>query len=122
MPKNQTSFKKGEIHNPKGRPPAVRAIRALLMAKAPEHIKALEELAMSTDDDKLAASIRQWLVEHGIGKAPQAVTGPDGEPLTLVNVSLGSLSTEQLEQLDGIRRALRGEGVTDMPVLEGEVT
>lgn len=46
-----------------------------------------------------------WLANQSIGKAVQAISGPDGRPLNLLDFS--GLTNEQLRQLEAIRAALK---------------
>lgn len=73
-------FQPGQSGNPGGRPKENDEVRALARA----HTKtAIERLAfwMTSDNAKASVSASQALLDRGWGKAPQAVTGPDGEAL-----------------------------------------
>lgn len=59
--------------------------------------------AAKTEKVKLEAY--RWCADQSIGKAVQAISGPDGQPLNLFDFS--SLTVEQLQQLEAIRGALK---------------
>lgn len=54
---------------------------------------------------KVRLDAYKWLADQSIGKAVQAISGPDGEKLQLFDFS--GLTTEQLTQLEQIRTALK---------------
>jgi len=47
----------------------------------------------------------RWLADQSVGKAVQAISGPDGQPLSPFDFS--GLTTDMLQQLEQIRSALK---------------
>lgn len=82
MAANQTSFKKGQITNPKGRPPKTEAVREaerLLAELSPEAVLKLREL-LSCDDLKIQAQVALGIVKATIGELSR-VADAQGNPL-----------------------------------------
>lgn len=82
MGANQTSFKKGDVSNPKGRPPKIDAVREaeqLLAALSPAAVAKLEEL-MQNADEKIQAQVALGIVKATIGELSR-VADKDGNPL-----------------------------------------
>lgn len=73
-------FRKGQSGNPGGRPKEDGDVKLL----ARQHtVAAIERLAhwLMSDNAKASVSAAQALLDRGYGRAPQAITGADGEPL-----------------------------------------
>lgn len=54
--------------------------------------------------EKVKLDAYRWCADQAIGKAVQAISNPDGSPIRL---DLSQLSTDQLQQLESIRGALK---------------
>jgi hypothetical protein len=90
MPENRTpdgKFLPGTTPNPGGRPKAIR--EALEAFRNPEDLKKardrLRELFDHEDGKVAVMAIKEWN-DRALGKAPQAITGQDGEPIK-VNIA-----------------------------------
>lgn len=105
-------FPKGVSGNPGGRSAEREELRRYLREsfgrgaiEGIARMAGLVEGAVACSNQKVRLAAYRWLADQSIGKATQALSGPDGEPLNLFDFS--SLSIEQLEQLEQIRRALK---------------
>jgi hypothetical protein len=86
-----TSWRPGQSGNPSGRPKTDARLREAIQARADELVAKLFELAgLQTDeqgnllpgaDPRVQAMCVGMLLDRGFGKAPQALTGANGEPL-----------------------------------------
>ncbi len=93
---NQTSFKKGDTGNPKGRPPktdAVREAEELLAKLSPMAVAKLEEL-MQTADEKIQAQVALGIVKATIGELSR-VADKDGNPLA----GFASMTKEEILEI-----------------------
>lgn len=82
-------FVKGQSGNPGGRPKVAGAIREMAQALCPEAIAAIHELARTSPDEKVRLAAWRELLDRGIGKAPQSITGEGGEGQAVIYVSSG---------------------------------
>lgn len=111
MPKSETQFKKGQSGNPGGKSAEREELRRYLREEfgrpAIEGIAKMAGLVRGCAGAKgrVRLDAYRWLADQSIGKAAQALTGPDGQPLNLFDFS--SLTTEQLAQLEQIRSAIK---------------
>jgi hypothetical protein len=71
-------FVKGKSGNPSGRPKVDIHIRDLARSHSPEAFDRLLTL-MRSDDERVALSAIEQIHNRAHGKAPQAMTGEDGE-------------------------------------------
>ncbi len=95
---NQTSFKKGDSGNPKGRPPKTEAVREaerLLAELSPKAVAKLGEL-MDGDDVKIQAQVALGIVKATIGEL-QRVAGEDGG--NLLGIDFAGWTPEQVLEL-----------------------
>jgi len=80
MGANETSFKKGQVSNPRGRPPKTDAERAgedFLRSRTVAHAKRLDELTRS-DDEKIALGAVSVALKMTIGTLERQAR-PTGE-------------------------------------------
>jgi hypothetical protein len=71
-------FEKGKSGNPGGRPKAEIAVRDLARQHTVAAIRALVE-ALDATTESVRVSAAQALLDRGWGKAPQTLSGEDGE-------------------------------------------
>jgi Family of unknown function (DUF5681) len=87
-------WKKGQSGNPGGRPRLEGEIRRLAQSHGKRAIRRLAQL-LKSENERVAVTAAQILLDRGFGKAPQAITGPDGGPLMpamLVGISAEPIS------------------------------
>ncbi len=96
-------FEKGTSPNPGGRPKVIR--EALEAFRDPNDLAKLRQrlidIALDTDGDSKAsiAAIKEWH-DRAYGKAPQAITGEDGKPLSMGIVVLPMMQLDALPALE----------------------
>jgi len=71
MARSSTTFKKGQVTNPKGRPKEVAHVRELARKYTKEAISTLAQICMSGDKDSARVAAAIALLDRGYGKAPQ---------------------------------------------------
>lgn len=105
-------FPKGVSPNPGGKSAEREELRRYLRESsgrpAIDGIRAMAGLVPgkhAAKNEKVKLDAYKWLGEQSIGKAVQAISGPDGEKLSLFDLS--GLTTEQLTQLEAIRGAIK---------------
>lgn len=104
-------FEKGKSGNPGGKSPEREELRRWLREEfGRASIEGIAKMAgLLGDDGALSEKVKldayKWLADQSIGKAVQAISGPDGQPLNLFDFS--GLTTEQLAQLEAIRNAIK---------------
>lgn len=102
-------FEPGKSGNPGGKSPEREAFRResanYLATRALVHIKAIEELAENAESEKVRATCHIWCAEQVVGKAVQALSGPDGGPV-VAPFDFSKLDGEELAMLDRIRKKL----------------
>jgi hypothetical protein len=95
MPKNQTSFKKGEIHNPNGRPKSGWTMRD-------EYLKALERETL--DGTPMKQGVAEALVDKALQGDVIAIKEVnnriDGMPKQTTEFDLGDKTLDTLIKLD----------------------
>lgn len=86
-------------------------VKAMLVEATPDRIRRLEKLSRDAEADgdrKTAAHIEIALLKKVVPDTTELLVGnSDGTPLR-VGIDIAKLTTEQLEQLAAIRRALIG--------------
>lgn len=80
------AFEKGKSGNPGGRPKAHGDLRELARQHTTEAIERLVEW-MRSENPKASTYAASALIDRGWGKAPQALTDGDGNPLTITFVT-----------------------------------
>ena len=73
----------GHSSNPSGRPAGARIVAELA---GQHHEAAIKALVAALDDPKQSVAAARELLDRYCGKAPQAVTGPDGGPIEMLAV------------------------------------
>lgn len=83
-------FVKGASGNPKGRPIQNEEIKALALAECPAAFEELIRIYKDPTTEKRTKLIAiKEIFDRALGKAPQAITGVDGSPLSFgVSISL----------------------------------
>lgn len=117
MPSEETQFTKGVSGNPGGKSAEREELRRYVREQySRDSIDGIAQMAGLRFDengqrlpaalsDKVRLDAYKWLAEQGTGKAVQAVSGPDGQPISLFDFS--GLTSEQLLQLEAIRSAIK---------------
>lgn len=72
-------FAKGQTGNPHGRPKEYPELKALAREHTVEAVNTLAQIMRTGDSDAAKAMASDKLLDRGWGKAPQAMTGEDGE-------------------------------------------
>src|SRR6516165_2753266 len=78
-------FVKGVSPNPGGRSKVARDIQALAQEHGPAAIATLVE-ALKSRNERVRVAAAAILLDRGYGRAPQAITGADGNPVTLLHL------------------------------------
>ncbi|MEM6533138.1 MAG: DUF5681 domain-containing protein [Myxococcota bacterium] len=93
MARSSTTFKKGQVTNPKGRPKEVAHVRALAREKTEDAIETLHEIMMNRKEPGSArvAAARE-LLDRGYGRAPQQVDVDLKKTVTVVEMSEAELA------------------------------
>jgi hypothetical protein len=100
-------FEKGKSGNPGGRSAERDELRRYIRESFGQtSIDGIEKLSREAASDKVKLAAYIWLAEQSVGRAVQAISGPDGEKLS-IGIDFSSLTTEQLEQLESIRGAIK---------------
>lgn len=71
---------------PRGRPkltPEVREARDIARIATPDMVRRLIRIAQESDDDKAVITACNAILDRGMGKPVQEVTGEDGEPIRI---------------------------------------
>lgn len=117
-PPKDKQFVKGDSRiNRKGRPKSFDALRALTQQIACEDIVGSDgttRTAVEIIMRKMATENPERFLEIGFGKVPTPIehTGKDGGPIETkrnVNVEIGKLTTEQIEQLIAIAESAQAQ-------------
>jgi len=84
------SWKKGQVTNPKGRPPETKALR--ILARQYTEV-ALMTLVAALEDPKgnVRVMAANSILDRGYGKPEQAITGEDGKPIRMGVIFLPEL-------------------------------
>lgn len=92
LPPEANRFKPGQSGNPGGKSPEREELRRYTVdTYGKESIDGIAELGRKAKSEKVRLDARVWIAEHAIGKAVQAVSGPDGAPLVDVPAILAAL-------------------------------
>ena len=95
-------FKPGQSGNPGGKNPEREELRRYTVEKyGKESIDGIAELAQKARSEKVRLDARVWLAEHAIGKAVQAVSGPEGGPIVDIPALLAALDRAAKKPTDG---------------------
>lgn len=85
-------FKPGQSGNPGGKNPEREELRRYTTGEyGKESIDGVAMLMRKARSEKVRLDACIWLAEHAIGKAVQAVSGPEGGPLVDIPALLASL-------------------------------
>ncbi len=101
-------YEPGKSGNPGGRPKKtdeMRRAEALMRDRSESGAQALIDLSENSLDDAVRARLLCFRWEAVFGKAPQAITGAEGEPL-IPRVDLSRLSDEHLAAIVAVGRAI----------------
>ena len=96
---NPNWVKGGESPNPGGRSKAATELRHALECLADDAGKRLGGL-LHSEDEKIALEAAKFVIDHVKGKATQAITGADDEPLIptasgLIDLVKGIVNTQK---------------------------
>lgn len=95
-------FKAGQSGNPGGKSPEREELRRYTTSTyGKESIDGIAELSRSARSEKVRLDARVWLAEQAIGKAVQAVSGPDGGPVVDLPSILAALDRAAAKVTDG---------------------
>lgn len=76
---NSTSFKKGDVNNPKGKAKADHTLRDIIRARGPEVGEVLFQwLHDETKDFNDRLKVLDRILDRGWGKVPTPIDGPEG--------------------------------------------
>lgn len=86
---NLIPYEPGQSGNPGGKSLERERLRKLIADKYGESsIEGIGELATNARSEKVKLAALQWLAEQTVGKAVQAISGENGEPIKLDIISL----------------------------------
>jgi hypothetical protein len=85
-------FEPGKSGNPGGKNPEREAMRRYVLEFTKESIDGIANLARTAAAEKVRAYCYVWLAEQAIGKATQAITGPEGGPVVDVEGLMRALN------------------------------
>lgn len=101
LPPEKDRFKPGVSGNPGGKSPEREALRRYTVERyGKESIDGIGELAQKARSEKVRLDAKVWLAEHAIGKAVQAVSGPEGGPVVDIPALLAALE-RAAKKVDG---------------------
>ena len=101
-------FKKGRSGNPGGMPKKFRTIIRETTKDGEVLVNIMRTIAEGEKYKGRKPTLRdimdavRWLADHGFGKAPQPVTGPDLEGPVEINFNLTILSDKELNRLESV--------------------
>ena len=108
MPGPARPFAPGQSGNPSGRPvktPEMRAAEALMRSKSEKGAADLIAMSETCADEAVRARLLCFRYEAVFGKATQAITGGDGEPL-IPPPDLSRLTDAELATIVGVARSI----------------
>ncbi len=95
LPPVEKRFKPGQSGNPGGKSPEREALRResqdFLASISVDNLKAIHELGTKARSEKVRLDARVWLAEQFLGKAVQAVSGPEGGPVVDIPALVAAL-------------------------------
>ena len=86
---------KGKSANPGGRPKGQHRIKELALERCPEALDILFELARTAESEPARVSACNAILDRGLGKPVQAITGEDGGP-----IRISMLTDDELANLE----------------------
>jgi hypothetical protein len=92
MPANRTElgkFRPGFSGNPNGRPAIAAEVAELAQQHGPEAIEKAVHIMRHAKDPRVALAAVELLLNRGFGRPLQALAGPNGQPLPLINLVIG---------------------------------
>ncbi len=102
LPPAENRFKPGQSGNPGGKSPEREELRRYTVEKyGKSSIDGIAGLAEKARSEKVRLDAMVWLAEHAIGKAVQAVSGPDGGPVVDIAAVLAALTRAANKGTDG---------------------
>ena len=90
-------FQKGVSGNPGGRPKALREIQNLARSHSVEAIETLIGIMRNKRSPKLALKAAELILDRAWGKAPQAITGEQGQGPVRLEVMWKSADVAQID-------------------------
>ena len=78
MPRTRTTFKPGQVTNPKGRPREFPEFREACRQRSPQAL-AMMDAALAEGPSPLALEAAKVLLSYAWGRPPQTLTGEGGE-------------------------------------------
>ena len=94
-------FKPGESGNPGGMSKERAELRRIIMRFGYDSINRIEEMARTSEHDKVRFEANKWIAEQCVGKALVSISGEDGHPVKvsitedLVNALRGIVNKEE---------------------------
>ncbi len=89
---NKTTWRKGQVTNPKGRPKVLKDVQALCRESTAENVARLRQIAATGNGSESVAAIK-LLMAYGYGQPHQSMT-LDGTKQDVVVVTIGGRTVE----------------------------
>jgi hypothetical protein len=83
-------FRPGFSGNPNGRPKIAAEVAELAQQHGPEAIQKAVQIMRHAKDPRVVLAAVELILNRGFGRPLQALAGPDGQPLPLLNIVLGA--------------------------------
>lgn len=77
------TFVKGKSGNPSGFSKEMRKVIDAAQAHCPRAIEVLREIMDTSGDDKARAAAADKILDRGLGKPAQSITGAEGGPIKI---------------------------------------